>query len=70
MTVTIDNILHLLQSKILKGTLIISLLVSVATIYSTLVVDSAIHFCNFDYHNIALPKKVNKYLTVDFLLSR
>ena len=38
--------------------------------YSASVVDNETHFYNFDCHDITLPINVNKYLKVDFLLSR
>ena len=38
--------------------------------YSTSVVDNETHLCNFDYHDIVSPTNVNKYLKIDFLLSR
>ena len=38
--------------------------------YFASVVDNETHFCNFDYHDIPPPTNVNKYLEVDFLLSK
>ena len=38
--------------------------------YSASVVDNETHFYNFDCHDIASLANVNKYLEVDFLLSR
>ena len=38
--------------------------------YFASIVKNEKHFYNFDCHDIALPVNVNKYLEVDFMLSR
>ncbi|XP_075086063.1 F-box protein CPR1-like [Nicotiana tabacum] len=43
---------------------------SIATVYSGSVVESVIHFCNFDCHDIAPPENVNRYPVIDLQLSR
>ena len=47
-----------------------SFLALVATMYSIFVVDNEKYFCNFECQDIAPFANVNKYLEIDFLLSR